>query len=174
MLISITPPISWRDCVRSSFWSCCFCNLISFSSLAFSTLSILYRRRFSLLFFYFLILPCLLYLAILIRFSISDFDFWSRQAPLFLLLNIITSHTAISEIVGFCVCFWSYYAKSLSGNKFLVRQFCKSDIVSLLREKYFLTVNWSLNRVFIMANQVQQINSRHSSVKLPKIVFFVT
>ena len=102
------------------------------------------------------------------------FNFWSSQSPLFLLLNIITSHTAISESVGFCVCFSSYYAKSLSGNKFLVRQFCKSDIVSLLMEKYFLPVNWSLNRVFIMANQVQQKSSRHSSVKLSKIVFFVS
>ena len=65
-------PISWTVWVRYSFSSCCFCNLISFSSLAFSTLSILYGRRCSLLFFYFLILPCLLYLAILTRFSISD------------------------------------------------------------------------------------------------------
>ena len=66
------PSISWRKCVRCSLWSCCFCNLISFSSLAFPTLSILYGRISSFLFFYFLILSCLLYLAILISFPISN------------------------------------------------------------------------------------------------------
>ena len=64
------PRISWIYGVRYFFWSCCFCNLISFSGIAFSTLSILCGRISSFLFFYFLILPFLLYLAILRRFSI--------------------------------------------------------------------------------------------------------
>ena len=73
----------------------------------------------------------------------------------------MTPHTAISESVGFCVSFWSHM--------FVVGEFCKSGLVSLLGAKYFPPGNWSLNWDFIMRKQVQQINSRCSSVKLSKI-----
>ena len=106
------PIISWIECVRYSFWPCRFCNLISFSSLAFSTLPILYGR-ISFGFFYFLILPCLLYLAILTKFYISDFDFWFKWLPLFLMLNIMTPDTAIAESVGFCA-FFGHTMQNLS------------------------------------------------------------
>ena len=71
----------------------------------------------------------------------SDIDFLSKRLPLLLLLNKIIPDTAISESVGVCVCFWSYHAKSASDIMFVVGQFCKSDLVSLLGAKCFPPAN---------------------------------
>ena len=139
------PRISWLECVRCSFWSGCFCNLISFSSLTFSSLSILYGRISSVPVLYF---PTML--GVSGNFNrVFNFWFWLliQLITTFLLLNIMTPDTAISERVGFCVCFWSYYAKSLSDIMF-VGQFCKSGLVSLLGTKCFPPANRSSTKIF--------------------------
>ena len=59
----------------------------------------------------------------------------------------MTPDTAISESVGFCVCFCSYYANSRSDVMF-VGQFCKSGLASLLRAKCFPPVNQRSTEIF--------------------------
>ena len=50
----------------------------------------------------------------------------------------MTPDTAIAESVGFCAFFGhTMHAKSLSDIMFVVGQFCKSDLVSLLGAKCF-------------------------------------
>ena len=98
------PPISWRERIRCSFWSCCFCNLIFFFK--FSHFHLINVVSQNILFSILLFFNCTMLLVSDNFNKFLNFWFWFLIKPITTFLIVKHNDLTHCEILKCCILCW--------------------------------------------------------------------